>query len=169
MKSGTWLVIGVLAILGLGGFFLAQQQRGPEKGAMTGEEVLMPQDEANVMMDEDMAKEEGMMGEEMEKDAMDDKMMAEEVKDFTLENEGLSYTVKEMRVKKGDTVRVTFKVIQGSHDWRLDEFGATTQIMTAGDEETIEFVADKVGEFEYYCSVPGHREAGMVGTFIVEE
>jgi uncharacterized cupredoxin-like copper-binding protein len=24
------------------------------------------------------------------------------------------------------------------------------------------------GTDEYYCSVPGHREAGMVGTLIVE-
>ena len=161
MKSGTWLVIGALAILGLGGFYLVQQQREPENGAMIGEEAMMPQDGAEAMMDEGMDKMEG--------DAMDEEMMEEGVKDFTLENEGLSYTVKEMRVKKGDTVRVTFKVIQGSHDWRLDEFGASTEIMPAGESETVEFVADKVGEFEYYCSVPGHREAGMVGTFIVEE
>ena len=24
------------------------------------------------------------------------------------------------------------------------------------------------GEYEYYCSVPGHREGGMVGTLVVE-
>ena len=24
------------------------------------------------------------------------------------------------------------------------------------------------GTYEYYCNVPGHKEAGMVGTLIVE-
>jgi len=33
----------------------------------------------------------------------------------------------------------------------------------------IEFTADKVGEFEYYCSMPGHRQAGQFGKLIVKE
>jgi len=31
-------------------------------------------------------------------------------------------------------------------------------------EITVDFPA---GEYEYYCSVPGHREGGMVGTLVV--
>lgn len=92
----------------------------------------------------------------------------QETKEFNLENQALSFTVKEMRVKKGDKVKVTFKVNQGTHDWTLDEFGAQTKTVAAGESDTVEFVADKVGSFEYYCSVPGHRQAGMKGMLIVE-
>ncbi|MFN2312139.1 MAG: plastocyanin/azurin family copper-binding protein, partial [Spirochaetia bacterium] len=35
--------------------------------------------------------------------------------------------------------------------------------------QTVEFVADRAGSFEFYCSVPGHRQAGMYGTFVVVE
>ena len=31
------------------------------------------------------------------------------------------------------------------------------------------FEATEAGEYEFYCSAPGHREAGMVGTIIIEE
>jgi plastocyanin len=75
----------------------------------------------------------------------------------------------ELRVKQGDTVRVTFNNEEGFHDFVIDEFtGARTKQMQAGNSETIEFVADKAGSFEYYCSVGKHREMGMFGKFIVE-
>lgn len=91
------------------------------------------------------------------------------IKEFVVENEGLTFKITEMKVKKGDTVKLTFKVTKGNHDWVVDEFNARTKVMQAGQEETIQFVADKAGTFEYYCSVPGHRIAGMKGNLIVEE
>lgn len=90
------------------------------------------------------------------------------VKAFNLQNKALSFDVKEIKVKKGDTVKVTFKVTQGTHDFVVDEFSTRTELLKVGQEETVEFIADKTGSFEYYCSMPGHREAGMKGTLIVE-
>lgn len=90
------------------------------------------------------------------------------VKAFAIESIGLDFTPDTIKVNLGDTVRVTYRNTTGKHDWTLDEFDAKTQLLDAGQEETVEFVADKAGSFEFYCSVPGHREAGMKGTLIVE-
>ncbi|WP_349408558.1 cupredoxin domain-containing protein [Pseudalkalibacillus sp. SCS-8] len=38
-----------------------------------------------------------------------------------------------------------------------------------GDTVSIKFIPKETGTFEFYCSVPGHKEAGMKGTIIVEE
>lgn len=78
------------------------------------------------------------------------------------------FSVKEIRVKKGDRVRIDFTSVQGMHDWVVDEFSARTKQLTAGQSDSVEFVADKKGTFEYYCSVPTHKQAGMVGKLIVE-
>ena len=40
--------------------------------------------------------------------------------------------------------------------------------INGGETDSIEFVADKVGTFEYYCSVGQHRSMGMVGKLTVE-
>ncbi len=43
-------------------------------------------------------------------------------------------------------------------------------IAAEGDEHgELVFEATEAGEYVFYCSVPGHREAGMVGTIIIEE
>ncbi|MGH9858331.1 MAG: cupredoxin domain-containing protein [Acidobacteriota bacterium] len=92
-----------------------------------------------------------------------------EVREFTVIGREFSYSPAEIRVQQGDTVRITLQ--NGGtmpHDWRLDEFNAATSVITPGQQETIEFVADQAGEFEYYCSVGQHRQQGMVGTLIVE-
>lgn len=89
------------------------------------------------------------------------------VKEVEVRSRGLNFMPTEIRVNVGDTVRVTFVNGGGRHDWVLDEFDAATNVISAGQSETIEFVADEAGTFEFYCSVPGHRQAGMVGSFVV--
>lgn len=70
-----------------------------------------------------------------------------------------------LTVHEGETVQVTLINGEGAeHDIVLDEYAARTQrVVGKGASSTMSFVADKTGEFFYYCSVPGHREAGMEG------
>ena len=89
------------------------------------------------------------------------------VKGFTVEGRKFSFTPSLLTVNKGDKVRITFKNLDGLHDLVIDEFNVRTKQIPVG-EETMEFVADKVGSFEFYCSVGNHRAMGMKGTLVVQ-
>ncbi|MBU0758507.1 MAG: cupredoxin domain-containing protein [Nanoarchaeota archaeon] len=75
----------------------------------------------------------------------------------------------ELRVKKGDKVVIEFQSTDGFHDFVIDEFNAATDRVNTGETTSVEFIADKTGTFEYYCSVGQHRANGMFGTLVVEE
>ncbi len=51
------------------------------------------------------------------------------------------------------------------HDLVIDDKGATEQITQGESKFSAEFEA---GSYVYYCSVPGHREAGMEGELTVK-
>ncbi len=91
------------------------------------------------------------------------------VREIEVSSSGLRFTPNEIRVNLGDTVRITYRNGGGRHDWVIDEFDAATPVIAAGQTSTVEFVADQAGSFEFYCSVPGHRASGMVGTLVVVE
>jgi plastocyanin len=128
----------------------------------TVEDVMMEGDMGpDVMMEDIPAMEDSMM------DEMED--MMSETKTFNLTGKNFAFSQKEIRVKKGDTVTINFESTNGFHDWTVDEFNAKTQQVEVGTKTSVTFVADKVGTFEYYCSVGSHRQAGMVGILAVEE
>jgi len=91
-----------------------------------------------------------------------------EIKEFEISGSNFSLSTKEITVNQGDTVRINLTNRGGFHDLVIDEFNARTKQLADGAKETIEFVADKTGTFEYYCSVGKHREMGMVGNLIVQ-
>lgn len=91
------------------------------------------------------------------------------VKTFAVAASNFKFTPAEIRVKQGETVRVTLTNDSPMpHDWRLDDFSVFTKVIAKGQTDTVEFVASKKGTFEYYCSVGNHRQQGMVGKLIVE-
>lgn len=90
------------------------------------------------------------------------------VKTITVEGSNFKFMPSEIRVKKGDTVKIVFKNSGGFHDFVIDEFNVRTKQIQGGSQETVQFVATKAGTFEYYCSVGEHRQMGMKGNLIVE-
>jgi nitrite reductase (NO-forming) len=66
---------------------------------------------------------------------------------------------------------VEFTLINGEgaeHDVVFpDQSARSPRVTGKGASTTIAFRADKTGDFIYFCSVPGHQQAGMQGQFIV--
>ena len=75
-----------------------------------------------------------------------------------------------IRVKVGETVNLTIENLENlEHDFLIDELHVHSEhLRQIGDISTIVFTAHTPGTYTYYCSVPGHREAGMEGIIIVE-
>ena len=69
----------------------------------------------------------------------------------------------------GDTVKITLTSGDGiEHDISFPDFDATSEhVVGQGASVTLSFTVDKGGEFDYFCTIPGHREAGMEGKFSV--
>lgn len=70
-----------------------------------------------------------------------------------------------LSVHEGETVQINLINGEGAqHDIVVDQYAARTNLVLGiGASSTLSFTADKAGEFIYFCSVPGHREAGMEG------
>jgi nitrite reductase (NO-forming) len=72
---------------------------------------------------------------------------------------------------EGQVVQITLINGEGAeHDVVFDQqgpAGSSPHIVGKGASTNIAFVASKSGDYVYYCSVPGHRLAGMEGKFLV--
>jgi plastocyanin len=85
-------------------------------------------------------------------------------------NGQLAYVPTEATAKAGK-VTVDFKNPQGlTHDVAIeDEAGETVgQTELIAESQTSTTVNLKPGTYHYFCTVPGHREAGMEGTLVVK-
>lgn len=54
------------------------------------------------------------------------------------------------------------------HDIVVEELGDDEVVYAAADETATATVNIAAGTYTIYCSIPGHRDAGMEGTLIVE-
>ncbi len=90
------------------------------------------------------------------------------IRQFTIEGNNFAFDTKTITVNKGDVVKIILNNTEGRHDLVIDEFNVSTQVLTAGQTDEVQFIADTAGSFEYYCSIEDHRAMGMVGQLIVK-
>jgi plastocyanin len=90
--------------------------------------------------------------------------------EFAAAESGLAYTSDKAESKAGN-VTVSFDNPQPiSHDVAIEDASgkeiANTELITEGSDSTTAEL--KPGAYTFYCTVPGHREAGMEGTLTVK-
>jgi len=88
----------------------------------------------------------------------------------TPEGSELAYTTDTATAKAG-TDTINFTNVQAiPHDVAIEEPGgetiAKTEVVTEGSASAKANL--KPGDYTFFCTVPGHREAGMEGTLTVE-
>jgi nitrite reductase (NO-forming) len=76
-------------------------------------------------------------------------------------------------VTSGDQVRMVLENGDGiPHDLTLPEFNAKTPIISTKEksgEMSFTVGEDMLGTYAYFCTLPGHRQAGQEGKLVVSE
>ncbi len=74
----------------------------------------------------------------------------------------------ELRAKVGETVALRLENGDAeAHSFDIDAFDVHAPL-PAGTSSLALFRPSTAGTYTFYCSIPGHREAGMEGTLVVE-
>lgn len=105
----------------------------------------------------------GMMGGHNESSPV-----AEGARRIEVEATSFEFDPDEITVTAGEDVAIVLRSDDLLHDFTIDEIDVH---VAAGRGETASggLRADEPGEYTYYCTVAGHRAAGMEGTLVVEE
>ncbi len=160
-------ILGILVIvvlLGVGGYYLVSSQKSSQPSSMNQSPSPMPS-QSTMMEDQTTQTPSQTAPSTGPSQAQTTEGM---VKTITVTGKNFSFDPGTITVKQGDTVKINFSNVGGMHDFVIDEFNVKTPRIQGGNSAEVEFVANKKGTFEYYCSVGSHRQMGMVGKLIVE-
>jgi uncharacterized cupredoxin-like copper-binding protein len=111
--------------------------------------------------------------------------------EITLDASDFAYSIPSITVKTGETVELTINNIgQLEHDFVIEKVNVKTKMIQDGGSEEhhahgaeanydlhvsaqvgetsiIQFTVNEPGTYQFFCSVAGHKEAGMTGELIV--
>ncbi len=131
------LVIVVAALIVIIGYAVNQQSQQSDTQENT-EEVMMEDKEEQMMEEKDESMMEEESGEMMEE--KEDAMMQGEVKTFNISAFDFNFSIKEIKVKKGDTVKITVTNSGSFHDGVSDGFNVRTRQHNRVQSENEEYV-----------------------------
>lgn len=89
--------------------------------------------------------------------------------DVTLKGlDTFKYEPTTITAQVGQEVNVTLDNVGVlEHSFVIDELGVTTENVAAGQQKVVSFTPQTAGTYTFYCHIPAHKEAGMVGTLTV--
>ena len=83
-----------------------------------------------------------------------------------VEANNFSFDPDTLRAQVGEELALSLHSVDNSHDFAIDGLGRIADV--AGDETTTQGLRiDDAGKYVFYCTIPGHRAAGMEGTITV--
>jgi uncharacterized cupredoxin-like copper-binding protein/mono/diheme cytochrome c family protein len=136
---------------------------GHKEAGMVGTLISRPMASADqpATADEDAAADEAQTAEEAAGEAPD-AATAQNVTSFDI-----YFEPKEITIPANTDVPFTLPNDgAAAHNFSIDELGISIDLAPGSTEETV--INAPPGTYEYYCNVPGHKEAGMVGSLIAE-
>ena len=78
-----------------------------------------------------------------------------------------AFEPSEITAEAGEELAVALTSVDTGHDFTIDDLDFHVHA-DQGDTVTGGLVVDEPGTYTFYCSVPGHRSAGMEGTLTIE-
>ncbi len=91
-----------------------------------------------------------------------------DIKEFRITAKQFAFEPETIEVNKGDKVRLIVTTVDVPHGIGIPEYGIS-QRLDVGKPATIEFIADKGGDFTSFCSVfCGSGHSKMKGKIIVK-
>jgi len=146
----TLLIIAVIILLVIGGYFLF----------MRGYQAPTPAPSAPTppaLQREVTPTEEGVLAP------------TPSIREFTVVGSEFSFSPSSISVSAGERVKIIFKNEgKAPHNLVIQGLNIKTRTIDGGKTDTIEFTAPSSGTYTFYCSVPGHRSAGMEGKLEVK-
>ncbi|MFN8594318.1 MAG: cupredoxin domain-containing protein [Thermomicrobiales bacterium] len=86
---------------------------------------------------------------------------------FTVESHDIFFQPKEITIPSGKEVTLLLPNLGASpHNFSIDALNISVDI-APGETKEVKINAPE-GQYEYYCNVPGHKEAGMIGTLFAK-
>lgn len=80
-----------------------------------------------------------------------------------------AFAPKDIEVNAGEPVTFVLEN-DGSleHDMAFDDLDEQSDEVAAGDSAEFTVTFEEVGTYPFYCTVPGHKESGMVGEVVAK-
>ena len=97
----------------------------------------------------------------------DNSRVAEEAREVPVAATSFRFEPAEIHARVGEKLAVALTSADILHDFTIDDLDAHVAA-DPGKTARGGLVAREPGRYTYYCSVPGHRQAGMEGMLIVE-